>query len=85
MTNRLVTDEEDPLFSWGQEVTVTDLRQVVDPGNTLDFVEETRLSMVSTHLNRLLRQNLRPNEVQLEEDYIQLLGAEVALEYLPAR
>jgi len=85
MTNGLAADEEDPLFNWGQEVTVTDLRRVVDPGNTLDFVEEARLSMVSTHLNRLLRQNLRPNEVQLEEDCIRLLGAEVALEYLPAR
>jgi hypothetical protein len=80
-----LTGEKEPLFNWGQEVTVADLRQVVDPSNTLDFVEETRLQMVGRHLNRLLGQNLRPHEVRLEEDYIRILGAEAVLEHLPDR
>lgn len=85
MTAGQLVDEKEPLFNWGQKVTVADLREVVDPNNTLDFVEETRLNMVGLHLNRLLRQNLRPDEVRLEEDYVRLLGAEAVLEYLPSR
>ncbi len=72
-----------PTFELDQEVTVQDLRAVIAPQNTLDYVEETRLRMVGSHVNELLRSDLPPHEAGVHKASLHHLGAEVVLEYLP--
>ena len=80
---KLHNGAEAPTFEFDQEVTLHDLRAVVAPQNTLDFVEETRLKMVGSHVNELLRSDLPPHEAGVHRDFIYHLGAEAILEYLP--
>lgn len=77
------TETEVPTFELNQEVTIQELRAVIAPQNTLDSVEETRLRMVGSHVNELLRSDLPSDEAGVHKASLYHLGAEAVLEYLP--
>lgn len=72
-------------FRFGQEVTITDLRAIVAPQNSLDEVEKARLGAAAAHVNEWLRSDLPTQEAEVHEMAIYHLGAEAVMSYLPER
>lgn len=79
------TAEAIPLFELGQKVSIQDVRRIVAPTNTLDFVEEFRLRLASAHVAELLRPDLPSAEAGAHAAYLGSLGAGEVLDYLPQR